>query len=365
MKILHLTGEGEDTGGVLSVIRNLMQSSQTIGWQHTVWVNRKYQETRCPQLNYRYSQHIRANSESHFDILLSAFRSLKEIHQLLRREKFDIIHAHTRGTLLVIWALAYTRKRKSVFTNHNYARRTGLYRKAAQCSRIYSVFLTPNMLRHYGFNSISDRKHIISACCSDRFLQVPTVERSASDKIRFVGIGSLVRWKRWHLVLESLHQLNKEERDKVKFSLFGPVLDSPESREYADTLKQMVDKFGIRASANIYGPTHLIEDRLREADWFLLPSINEPCSIALIEALSLGLPALTSASGGNIDILQDGKTGLMFEPDNVNDLVEKLRKIISGRIVPDAPDKIRDSVKIRAASMVVKQYERLYQNILE
>jgi glycosyltransferase involved in cell wall biosynthesis len=219
------------------------------------------------------------------------------------------------------------------------------------------------MLRHYGHDSISERRRIISGCCSDHFQQVPVADRRDRPKIQFIGIGSLVRWKRWHLVLEALNLLGKKDRDKYQYSLYGPTLDSPESRDYTQNLHKMIHDYGLETTVKICGPTNRIEECLRSADWFLLPSINEPCSIALIEALSLGIPALTSSSGGNIDILQPGKTGLLFEPDNPEDLAAKMRAISEGGVSPIDPEMIRDSVRHRSASHVVQEYARLYQQL--
>ena len=53
---------------------------------------------------------------------------------------------------------------------------------------------------------------------------------------------------------------------------------------------------------------------LRGSDIFVLASLNEPCSNALLEALACGLPALYSASGGNSELARDG--GLPFATED-------------------------------------------------
>src|SRR5205814_41632 len=111
------------------------------------------------------------------------------------------------------------------------------------------------------------------------------------------------------------------------------------------------------------GPTGEIAECLSQSDWFVLPSTNEPCSVALIEALALGLPAVVSASGGNVDIVENGRTGLLFEPDNAPDLAGKLRAILNHEVSPLPSVQIRESVRTRSASSVGKQYVALYERL--
>src|SRR5207302_3667041 len=54
---------------------------------------------------------------------------------------------------------------------------------------------------------------------------------------------------------------------------------------------------------------------LRAADAFVLPSVAEGMSNSLLEAMATALPCLASRIGGNIDLLDDGRTGLLLPPD--------------------------------------------------
>lgn len=49
-------------------------------------------------------------------------------------------------------------------------------------------------------------------------------------------------------------------------------------------------------------------------DVFLLPSLSEGSSLALLEAMAAGLPVVATAVGGNADIVTDGVNGLLFAP---------------------------------------------------
>lgn len=68
-----------------------------------------------------------------------------------------------------------------------------------------------------------------------------------------------------------------------------------------------------------------IMNRMRSAQFLIVPSIcyeNSPRTI--VEAFSCGLPVIASRLGALIDIIQDGVTGLLFNPGDATDLVAKI-----------------------------------------
>src|SRR5437899_403063 len=169
MRILHLLGQDEDIGGVLSVIRNLQQATTSKNWTHVVWVNSAFKETRQPALSYRFSRHIRSDSPNHLRILVQAIRAFFELKPLIAKEAFEILHAHTRGTLLVGLLVIRWLRRQVVYTNHSFSRRIRLYQWSAAHQAMCTVVLTPNMARHYGLAIQPPKVNIVSACCADEF----------------------------------------------------------------------------------------------------------------------------------------------------------------------------------------------------
>jgi glycosyltransferase involved in cell wall biosynthesis len=367
MRILHLLGAEEDTGGILSVIRALRAVTAQRDCEHFVWANRAYQETRQPALAYCYSRYLVAESPSHLKLLWGAVRALGELKALCRRERFDVLHAHSRGALLVAVGVAALWRRPALFTNHAYARRLGLYRWAARRPRLYTSVLTPNMARHYGLSLAAPRLAVISECCAERFftepLSAPRLQPAAGAAVRLAGLGNIVRWKNWHLLLAALERLAGPERARLEFHHWGPTPNTPDCRAYARELQQRARQLDGQPRGVFHGPSLAVAPLLREADWFVLPSTNEPCSVALIEALALGVPAIASASGGNVDIIQPGATGLLFEPDNAADLAQKLRQVLNGVPGLVSPAERRQSVRSRSASAVAGQFLKLYQQV--
>lgn len=83
----------------------------------------------------------------------------------------------------------------------------------------------------------------------------------------------------------------------------------------------------------------------READCFVLPSLTEGHPKALIEAMACGLPCAASARGGIPSILEDGVTGLLFDPTNPEDIAGAIGRMLTDRVLAE-----RLGAKARAAA---------------
>lgn len=71
------------------------------------------------------------------------------------------------------------------------------------------------------------------------------------------------------------------------------------------------------------------------ADIFAFPSCTETLGLAAIEAMAAGLPVVGARRGGVPDVVRDGETGLLFDPDAPGDLVRALRRLIANDALRD------------------------------
>jgi glycosyltransferase involved in cell wall biosynthesis len=88
---------------------------------------------------------------------------------------------------------------------------------------------------------------------------------------------------------------------------------------------------------------------LQAADLFVLPSAAEGLSLALLEALACGLPAIATAVGGNPEVIAQGENGWLVPPDDPAALAAAIRTLL-------ADDKLRRSLGEHGRAQVVQRY---------
>lgn len=78
------------------------------------------------------------------------------------------------------------------------------------------------------------------------------------------------------------------------------------------SLREEAAQRGLTSSITFTGYVTNVADYLRASDAFVFPSESEALGLALIEGMACGLPALGSATGGILDIIQDGQNGRLL-----------------------------------------------------
>ena len=72
-----------------------------------------------------------------------------------------------------------------------------------------------------------------------------------------------------------------------------------------------------------------ITARFKEADMLINPSLSEPFGMALVEGMAAGLPVIAPRVGGMVEIIQDGKTGFLVNPNDPHDLALAILKLLN------------------------------------
>lgn len=97
---------------------------------------------------------------------------------------------------------------------------------------------------------------------------------------------------------------------------------------YGQQCREKIDNLCLNGYITLKGETTSVRDEYRKHDVFCIPSVIEGFPNVLCEAMSCGLPALCSNVCDNPDILDDKKGGLLFNPEDANDIAEKIEYFI-------------------------------------
>jgi len=127
------------------------------------------------------------------------------------------------------------------------------------------------------------------------------------------------------------------------------------------SLRSLARVLGVEGQVMLRGPLPRNEvlRAYGSSDALVLPSLFEPFGIVLLEAMAAGLPVVASRVGGIVDVVEDGKTGLLVPPRNPQALADAI-----GRLVSDPPLRRRMGDAGRA-KVPAYSWERLIPRILE
>lgn len=78
-------------------------------------------------------------------------------------------------------------------------------------------------------------------------------------------------------------------------------------------------------------PDHELEDHYNLCDVFAMPSKGEGFGIVFLEAMACGKPVLAGNKDGSVDAVLNGELGVLVDPDDVAQITEALRLVLTGR----------------------------------
>ena len=150
--------------------------------------------------------------------------------------------------------------------------------------------------------------------------QVP--ERGSSDPVRILFLGKINQRKGVFDFLRAFAQLPASLQKRVELILAG----SGETEQVLELLESL----DINQQVTLPGwvNSQQKEELLAVADIFLLPSYNEGLPMALLEAMSWGLPAITTPVGGIGEVVIHQETGWLVNPGDISSLTQAMKTLI-------------------------------------
>jgi len=98
----------------------------------------------------------------------------------------------------------------------------------------------------------------------------------------------------------------------------------------------LADKLGITNNIFFTGYRSDIPEVLGALDIFVFPSRDEAFGLALIEAMSMGIPSVCTNYGGVLDIAVDGYTSYLFQKENADSLADKVELLIESELLRES-----------------------------
>jgi glycosyltransferase involved in cell wall biosynthesis len=258
-----------------------------------------------------------------------------KIFRFFKKEKPLIVNSHLPATLPYLLLSVLLLRRITFFhTIHNTPREEEprlFFRKLREglhfLNRIHFIAISDNIAilfrQLYHFDAIgvayNGRSKIEkTSLCTEVVQEINTLKINTVTKV-FLSIGRLTEQKNYGLLLTVFNKLYKQ-KENVILIIIGD--------DYGTGMKTKYEK---DKSPNTFfiGPKKNISDYLFNCDAFCLSSKFEGLPITILEAMSIGLPVISTAVGGIPDIIKNDENGFLSLSVNEDDFLCAIQIFLS------------------------------------
>lgn len=250
------------------------------------------------------------------------------IAEAVERDRIDRLHAHwaTHAALLAHLVNVLTDVPYSITLHAHdlYVDRTMLDRKLRDCSAAVTISEHNAELLRRDYPDVADRVHVVR-CGVDIARIDPTFDRpplAAGDPLRIVTVARFEPMKGHADLLKAAKRIHDGGRE-IRLDLVG---DGDDRAEIARRAPEWVVFHGAVDGAEV-------ERLVRGADMMVLPSIEMPdgrrdgIPVALMEAMALGVPVVSTTVSGIPELVIDGETGLLVPPGDPERLAAAILRL--------------------------------------
>ena len=305
-------------------------------------------------------------------------RALRRLASLAREPEVALVHAHAQKAGVLARLAALNTGRPAVYTPHSLVYATQLVR-ARRGARARFVF-GREVERALGRRSaalVAVSEHERETALADRLAPAERIRvihngvdpeldaAPAAELVEFRGEGPLFGLvaglrdqKGIPTLLEAL-ELLAAQGELPRFAVVGngPFYSEVERRIAAPGLAESVFLGAFEGRAESY---------LQALDVFVLPSYWEGLSIALLEAMAMGLPVIATSVGGTPEAVEDGVTGELVPMKDPVALAERIAALARD---PDARARMGAAGRERARTLfstasMVDSTAALYRSLL-
>lgn len=140
------------------------------------------------------------------------------------------------------------------------------------------------------------------------------------DDFVFMSTGQVSVRKNHEVIIRAMAEI---KNPKVKYLLVG-------FGELEEKHKALVKELGIEDRVVFAGYRGDVKRLLHAVDGYAFPSLQEGLPVALMEAMAVGLPIVCSRIRGNVDLIENGKGGYLYDCHDVKGFADGMEKIVAG-----------------------------------
>ena len=129
-----------------------------------------------------------------------------------------------------------------------------------------------------------------------------------------------------------------------------------------EKLQTLIEKLGVADRIKLLSFRTDIAELNTASDFFAFASIQEGLPVALMEAMARGLPVVCSRIRGNVDLIDDGVGGILFDPHSVNECKVAIQKcLLTDKQTMGSHNK--EKIKNFSTQTVITQMQEIYERL--
>ncbi|MEI6039974.1 MAG: glycosyltransferase family 4 protein [Candidatus Berkelbacteria bacterium] len=299
----------------------------------------------------------------------SDFRAIGKIRKTIKHLVPDLIHVHgTRAGALGRMA-AFGLGIPVIYTEHLWTRNFNLKNRALNYLHhvggwFFDLFTTQNIAVSEAVkdfmidNNISYAQKIRVIYNGIEPTKVKANIFTKSDKEIWLGtVGTLIPLKGVQYLIAALPKVRKEFPE-VRLEIIG---DGPFKRELVGLTK----KLKLQKFVKFAGFQADVEKSLAKLDIYVQPSTSESFGLAIVQAMSVGLPIVATRTGGIPELVVENRSGILVEPGQIKELSEAILKLLHDRGLAKKMGEMarRESVVRFNLKDMIKEVEEVYDEV--
>lgn len=306
----------------------------------------------------------------------SATEFLRRLHQLLpfAGRKADIVHFEWNFTavhclplfeLLPSKFIVSCRGSQIQIAPHNHTRQGFLPGLRATFEKAHAIHCVSDKIREEGlqYGLIPAKAHVIRPAVDvNTFRPGNLPPNNATDRLVLVSVGSLTWGKGYEYLLAAMAKLIDRGVDATLHIIGGGGKAEYQRIQFA------IHDLGLREKVVLHGtlPPEEVRNILQRADVFVLSSLSEGISNAVLEAMACGVPIVTTDCGGMREAVTDGAEGLVVPVRDPEAMATALLRLA---LDPERRRAMGRSARTRAESQFslteqAEKFAQLYRSVV-
>lgn len=317
-KVLMVGNHPSAKGGITSVISQLLQHDWDADGIEMTFIPTYIEAGALKKSMFFAAAYLKICSAMLFDrpdvvhmhmSYKGSFRRKYLIHKLCRRFGVrDVVHLHG-----------------SEFQKWYDASDEGMQAKIRTLLRESSAFLVLGEKWNRTIREIEPKTHTVVVSNTVHIPPARVHWDGGRKQILFLGV--LIKRKGVHDLLDAVHLLVQEGRAQdMQFVIAG-------SGEEEHALRQQCTALGLDGCVTFAGWTDSEKKRalLEQSHLLVLPSYNEGLPIAILEAISYGMPVVSTDVGDITAAVREDENGYVVQPGDVRGLAERICRVFTSR----------------------------------